>query len=73
LIILVLYGIIPTVQTSNFGRAYAAYAGIFFALALLWGRQIDHVTPDRFDIIGATVALIGVFIMMYWPRAAAIA
>ncbi|ACL16333.1 YnfA family protein [Methanosphaerula palustris] len=71
-IILVLYGIIPTLQASNFGRIYAAYGGIFIALALLWGWQIDHVVPDRFDIIGAAVALIGVFIIMYWPRTAAI-
>jgi len=72
-IILVLYGIIPTLQTSNFGRVYAAYGGIFIVLALLWGWQIDKVVPDRFDIIGAAVALIGVFIIMYRPRTAAVA
>jgi len=71
-VILILYGIIPTLQTSNFGRVYAAYGGIFIVLALLWGWQIDKVVPDRFDIIGAAVALIGVFIIMYWPRTAAI-
>jgi small multidrug resistance family-3 protein len=71
-IILVLYGIIPTLQTSNFGRVYAAYGGIFIVLALLWGWQIDKVVPDRFDIIGAAIALIGVVIIMYWPRAAVI-
>jgi small multidrug resistance family-3 protein len=68
-----LYGIIPTLQTSNFGRVYAAYGGIFIALALLWSWQIDHVVPDRFDIIGAAVALIGMFIIMYWPRTVTIA
>jgi small multidrug resistance family-3 protein len=72
-IVLILYGIIPTLQTENFGRVYAAYGGIFIALALLWGWQIDHVIPDRFDILGASVALVGVFIIMYWPRAAVIA
>lgn len=71
-IILVLYGIIPTLQTSNFGRVYAAYGGIFIVLALLWGWQIDKIVPDRFDIIGAAIALVGVFIIMYWPRAAVI-
>lgn len=68
-IILILYGIIPTLQTANFGRVYATYGGIFIVLALLWGWQIDKVVPDRFDIIGAAIALIGVFIIMYWPRA----
>jgi small multidrug resistance family-3 protein len=67
-IILVLYGIIPTLQPANFGRVYAAYGGIFIVMALLWGWQIDKIVPDRFEIIGAIIALIGVFIIMYWPR-----
>ncbi|CDG64747.1 MAG: small multidrug resistance family-3 protein [Methanobacterium sp.] len=67
-IILVLYGVIPTLQPANFGRVYAAYGGVFIVMALLWGWQIDKVIPDRFDIIGASIALIGVFIIMYWPR-----
>lgn len=67
-IILVLYGVIPTLQPANFGRVYAAYGGVFIVMALIWGWQIDKVIPDRFDIIGASIALIGVFIIMYWPR-----
>jgi small multidrug resistance family-3 protein len=67
-IVLVLYGIIPTLQPANFGRVYAAYGGIFIFMALLWGWQIDKITPDRFEIIGAAIALVGVFIIMYWPR-----
>ncbi len=55
-------------QPANFGRVYATYGGIFIFMALIWGWQIDKVAPDRFDVIGASVALIGVFIMMYWPR-----
>jgi len=67
-IILVLYGIIPTLQPANFGRVYAAYGGIFIALSILWGWKIDKIIPDRFDIIGGGIALIGVAIIMYWPR-----
>jgi small multidrug resistance family-3 protein len=67
-VLLVLYGIIPTLQTENFGRVYAAYGGVFIVLALLWGWQIDGIVPDRFDIIGAAVSLVGVSIIMYWPR-----
>ena len=67
-IILVLYGVIPTLQPANFGRVYAAYGGVFVALSLLWGWRVERVTPDRFDIIGGMVALIGVCIIMYWPR-----
>src|SRR5450432_1868716 len=66
--VLVLYGVIPTLQPANFGRVYAAYGGVFIALAILWGWQIDKTAPDRFDLIGGCVALAGVAIIMYAPR-----
>jgi small multidrug resistance family-3 protein len=66
--VLVLYGIIPTFQPAYFGRVYAAYGGIFIALSILWGWQVDKIAPDRFDVIGGIVALLGVVIIMYWPR-----
>lgn len=67
-ILLVLYGVVPTLQPAHFGRVYAAYGGVFIVLALLWGWRIDNIAPDKFDLIGATFALVGVLIMMYWPR-----
>ena len=67
-IVLVLYGIIPTLQSSNFGRVYAAYGGVFVVLSILWGWRIDKIAPDKFDLIGGLVALAGVFIIMYAPR-----
>lgn len=67
-VVLILYGVIPTLQPAHFSRVYAAYGGIFIVLALLWGWQIDRVAPDRFDLIGALMALLGVGVIMYWPR-----
>ena len=67
-VVLVLYGVIPTFQPANFGRVYAAYGGVFVALSLLWGWRVDKIVPDRFDILGGLVALLGVFIIMYAPR-----
>jgi small multidrug resistance family-3 protein len=67
-VILVLYGIIPTFQPANFGRVYAAYGGVFIVLSTMWGWKIDGMPPDRFDIIGGIIALIGVAVIMYWPR-----
>jgi small multidrug resistance family-3 protein len=67
-VVLVLYGFIPTLQPANFGRVYAAYGGVFVALSILWGWQVDKVRPDKFDIIGGLVALAGVAIIMYAPR-----
>jgi small multidrug resistance family-3 protein len=67
--VLVLYGVVPTLQPSNFGRTYAAYGGFFIALSLLWGWAFDGNRPDRADVVGAAIALVGVALMYYWPRA----
>jgi len=66
--VLILYGIIPTLQPSHFGRVYAAYGGFFIVLSLLWGWMLDGDVPDRFDLLGGSISLLGVLVMMYWPR-----
>ena len=53
----------------EFWPVYAAYGGIFIVLSILWGRKIDKIAPDTFDLIGGLVSLTGVFVIMYWPRA----
>ena len=68
-VILVIYGVIPTLQPAHFGRVYAAYGGVFIVLSILWGWQVDKIQPDRFDIIGGMICLFGVGVIMYWPRA----
>ena len=46
--ILVVYGVIPTLQkSSDFGRIYAAYGGVFVVASLLWGWGVDKNRPDR--------------------------
>lgn len=66
--LLTIYGFAATLQPATFGRAYAAYGGIFIILSILWGWQIDNVTPDRLDRVGAAIVLAGVLVMMYAPR-----
>lgn len=67
-VVLILYGIVPTLQPAHFGRVYAAYGGVFVVMSILWGWGIDNIKPDRFDLIGGFICLLGVFIIMYWPR-----
>jgi small multidrug resistance family-3 protein len=68
-LVLFLYGVVPTLQPTHFGRVYAAYGGIFVVLSLLWGWLADRQGPDRFDLAGAALCLVGVGVIMYWPRA----
>jgi small multidrug resistance family-3 protein len=67
-LVLFLYGVVPTFQPAHFGRVYAAYGGVFMVLSLLWGWLIDKRAPDLFDLIGSLICIIGVFVIMYWPR-----
>jgi small multidrug resistance family-3 protein len=67
-IVLFLYGIIPTLPPSNFGRVYAAYGGIFIIVAVIWGLFVDKKKPDKFEIIGSLTAVIGAVIIFYAPR-----
>ena len=63
-----MYGIVATLQPYNFGRTYATYGGVFIVMALFWAWKFDNFKPDKYDITGAIIALIGVFIIIYSPR-----
>jgi small multidrug resistance family-3 protein len=66
---LVAYGFVAALQADpNFGRVLAAYGGVFVAGSLLWGVVVDGFRPDRWDIAGACVCLLGVGLIMYAPR-----
>ncbi|MBN3523267.1 YnfA family protein [Paenibacillus apiarius] len=68
-LILIAYGVIPTLQSfPSFGRVYAAYGGVFVVLAVLWGWWVDKKTPDFYDWVGAVFCLAGVAIMLWAPR-----
>lgn len=68
-VVLILYGFIPTLQPlDSFGRVFAVYGGFFIILSYLWGWAFDGDKPDTGDWIGSGVALVGVFIALFWPR-----
>jgi small multidrug resistance family-3 protein len=63
------YGFVATLQPDpHFGRVLAAYGGIFVAGSLAWGVAVDRFHPDRYDLIGAAVCLLGVAVIMFAPR-----
>lgn len=65
------YGFVATLQPdANFGRILAAYGGVFVAGSLAWGMVVDGFRPDRWDVAGALVCLVGVALIMYAPRGA---
>ena len=67
-VILILYGVIATLQSASFGRVYAAYGGVFIVIAMLWAWKVDGFLPDKYDLIGACIILVGVGFIIYVPR-----
>lgn len=64
-----LYGVIASFQPdANFGRVLAAYGGVFIVGSLAWGMAFDGFKPDRFDLAGAAICLVGIGVIMYAPR-----
>jgi len=68
-LVLGVYGLVATLQPdAHFGRILAAYGGIFVAGSLVWGVVADGFRPDRYDLIGAVICLMGMAVIMYAPR-----
>lgn len=66
-----LYGVVAAMQPdANFGRVLATYGGVFVAGSILWGMAVDGFRPDRWDVIGALVCIVGAAMIMYMPRGA---
>lgn len=66
------YGFVATFQPdTHFGRVLAAYGGVFVAASLVWGMIVDGFRPDRWDVTGAVICLVGVAVIMYAPRSGA--
>jgi small multidrug resistance family-3 protein len=64
-----LYGVVATLQPENeFGRVLAAYGGVFIVGSIAWGIAFDSFRPDRYDLAGAGICLVGVAVIMYAPR-----
>jgi small multidrug resistance family-3 protein len=58
------YGVVASLQADpHFGRVLAAYGGVFVAGSLLWGVVVDGYRPDRSDLAGAAICLVGVAII----------
>ncbi|MBB3173876.1 small multidrug resistance family-3 protein [Endobacter medicaginis] len=66
---LVVFGWLLTLApASSAGRAYAAYGGVYILTSLLWSVWVEGVRPDRSDLAGAGVALVGAAIILFGPH-----
>jgi small multidrug resistance family-3 protein len=69
LLALVVFAYLLTlVETNAAGRAHAAYGGIYIVASLLWLWTIESVRPDRWDLAGASICLVGAAVILLGPR-----
>ncbi|SCZ39101.1 YnfA family protein [Afifella marina] len=66
--LLVFASALTFVGTDAAGRAYAAYGGVYIAASLLWLWSVEGLRPDRWDLMGAGVCLLGTAIILFAPR-----
>lgn len=64
--------LLAQVDTSHAGRAFAAYGGIYIIAAILWGWTVEGQMPDRWDMAGGALCLIGALVIFAGPRDAII-
>ena len=70
-LVLAMYGFLHALQPiTEFGRVLAAYGGVFIVASMLWGVVMDGFRPDRYDLLGAGICLVGIAVIMYAPRGA---
>ena len=60
--------VLTLVESAAAGRAYAAYGGVYIVASLLWLWGVEGSRPDRWDITGAAVCLLGAAVILLGPR-----
>ena len=60
--------LLTLVDASHAGRAYAAYGGVYIAASLAWLWAMEGARPDRWDLIGAAICVVGAAVILYGPR-----
>ena len=65
---LMLFAWLLSLHPTAAGRTYAAYGGVYIAVAILWLWLVDGIQPSRWDILGSAVALVGMAIIIWAPK-----
>jgi small multidrug resistance family-3 protein len=65
---LALFAWLLTLHPTASGRVYAAYGGVYIFVAIVWLWTVDGIKPTAWDMVGSTIALLGMAIIMFAPR-----
>lgn len=62
--------LLARVDSAFAGRAYASYGGVYIATSLLWLWIVEGARPDRWDLIGAAICMLGAAVILFGSRPA---
>ena len=68
---LALFAWLLTLHPTAAGRTYAAYVGMYIAVALVWLHVVDGIALSRWDFVGAAIALVGMAVIALQPATGA--
>ena len=60
--------LLTRIDSDSAGRAFAAYGGIYITASLIWMKTVEGRSPDRWDILGAAICLVGAAVILWAPR-----
>jgi small multidrug resistance family-3 protein len=60
--------LLALVEAPPAGRIFAAYGGVYVAASLAWLWLAEGFRPDRFDLAGAVLCLVGAAVIIAAPR-----
>lgn len=60
--------VLTRIDTANAGRAYAAYGGVYIVASILWLWVVEGARPDRWDVAGAAISLVGAAVILFGRR-----
>ncbi len=60
--------LLTLVPSEAAGRAFAAYGGVYIVASLAWLWAVEGTRPDRWDVAGAVLCLIGAAVILFGPR-----
>ncbi len=65
---LALFAWLLSLHPGAAARVYAAYGGVYIAVAIIWLWSVEGIRPTGYDIVGSAIAITGMAIIMFGPR-----
>ncbi|HJO85377.1 MAG TPA: hypothetical protein QF359_00295, partial [Rhodospirillales bacterium] len=66
--LIIFAALLTRIDAAFAGRAFAAYGGVYIMASLAWLWRIEGMRPDRWDLIGGAICLIGAAVIIFGPR-----